>query len=135
LYNDCSTSALNISSASNSGRPALDLRSCARNSASGSRNNSQLTVALSLSSGSPPRAQLFHAKLQTEQSIHHRRDLLRRQNQQQLERWLTLSYRLKREFLEMAISDLNGERGGNRTHDQRLKRPLLYRLSYALDAG
>jgi hypothetical protein len=27
------------------------------------------------------------------------------------------------------------EGGGTRTHDQRIKSPLLYRLSYALDIG
>lgn len=34
-----------------------------------------------------------------------------------------------------AVSDALNKAGGSRTRDQRIKNPLLYQLSYGLDAG
>ena len=38
----------------------------------------------------------------------------------------------KENFLPVSVGETRSEGGGTRTHDQRIKSPLLYQLSYAL---
>ena len=72
LYNDWSTSTLNINTTSNGFLPAGLFRSFSRIVSNSGRNTSQSTHSFRRTSGSPFRRQIFHTEFNIKQSLYHR---------------------------------------------------------------